>query len=45
MAVQDLWFGADGKPTARNGRGKRWRVVLPGQPSRAFATKHEARWS
>lgn len=42
MAVQDLWRGSDGKPTARNGRGRRWRVVVPGHPSRAFATKADA---
>ena len=42
MAVQDLWRGSDGKPTARNGRGKRWRVHVPGHPTRAFATKADA---
>ncbi len=42
MAVQDLWKRADGKPSERHSRGKRWRVVVPGQPSRAFATKADA---
>lgn len=42
MAVTDLWVGADKQPTARHGRGKRWRVRVAGHPSRAFATKFEA---
>ncbi|MDO4717514.1 MAG: tyrosine-type recombinase/integrase [Propionibacteriaceae bacterium] len=42
MAVQDLWFGPDKRPTARHGRGKRWRVVVPGHPTKAFATRFEA---
>lgn len=42
MAVTDLWVGADKQPTARHGRGRRWRVRVAGHPSRAFATKFEA---
>ena len=42
MAVTDLWRGRDGKPTARDGRGMRWRASLPGRPSKAFRTKPEA---
>lgn len=42
MAVQDLWRGRDGKPTARAGRGKRWRVRVGDHPSRAFAVKADA---
>lgn len=42
MAVQDLWVGLDKQPTARHGRGKRWRVVVPGHPTKAFATRFEA---
>lgn len=42
MAVQDLWFGPNKRPTARHGRGKRWRVVVPGHPTKAFATRFEA---
>ena len=36
MAVQDLWFTAGRKETSRHGRGKRWRVNVPGHPTRAF---------
>jgi integrase len=42
MAVTDLWVGADKAPTQRYGRGLRWRVTLPGHPSKAFRTKTEA---
>lgn len=44
MAVQDLWYRADKKtPTSRHGRGLRYRVSVPGHPTRAFATKEAAR--
>ena len=42
MAVVDLWRGRDGQPTARSGRGKRWRVAVPGQPTRSFTSKVDA---
>lgn len=42
MAVQDLWMGADRQRTARHGRGKRWRVSVPGHPTKAFAVKADA---
>lgn len=43
MAVTDLWVGADKKtPTQRYGRGLRYRVTVPGHPSKAFRTKKEA---
>lgn len=42
MAVQDLWFTAGRKKTARHGRGKRWRVNVPGHPTRAFHVKADA---
>lgn len=40
--MQDLWTGANKQKTARHGRGKRWRVVVPGHPTRAFAVKADA---
>ncbi len=54
MTVQDLWHTtgtltrcADcrqktGPRTARHGRGRRWRVVVPGHPSKAFTVKADA---
>lgn len=42
MAVQDLWRDRHGHPTRRDGRGKRYRVVVPGWPSTACRTKAEA---
>lgn len=42
MAVQDLWRDRHGKPTSRDGRGKRWRVVVPGQSTRSFHAKTDA---
>lgn len=42
MAVQDLWYKTvEGKkvPSARHGRGKRWRVNHPGVPSESFDNK------
>lgn len=42
MAVQDLWVGRDGQPTDRHGRGRRYRVVVSGHPTRSFATKRPA---
>lgn len=42
MAVDDLWVGRDGQPTARNGRGMRWRVRVPGYPVTSCRTKAEA---
>ena len=42
MAVQDLWMGAGKRRTARYGRGKRWRVSVPGHPTKAFAVKADA---
>lgn len=42
MAVQDLWFTTDRKKTTRHGRGKRWRVNVPGHPTRAFHVKADA---
>ncbi|WCC80059.1 hypothetical protein O6R08_00360 [Cutibacterium equinum] len=42
MAVQDLWRDRHGNPTRRDGRGKRYRVVVPGWPSTACRTKAEA---
>lgn len=42
MAVQDLWRGRDGQPTARDGRGKRWRVVVDGWPTTAYTTRRQA---
>lgn len=42
MAVQDLWTGAGRRKTARYGRGRRWRVVVPGHPTRAFGAKADA---
>lgn len=31
-----------GPATARHGTGKRWRVIVPGHPSRAFTVKADA---
>lgn len=42
VAVQDLWMGAGKRRTARYGRGKRWRVSVPGHPTKAFAVKADA---
>ena len=42
VAVQDLWMGAGKRRTARYGRGKRWRVSVPGHPTKAFSTKADA---
>lgn len=42
MAVQDLWRDRHGQPTKRDGRGLRWRVSVPGHPTRSFATKQAA---
>lgn len=54
MAVQDLWHQRGplercpecrqqlGPRSSRHGRGKRWRVSVPGHPSRAFTTKTDA---
>ena len=54
MAVTDLWHRADrapcpacrartaGTPTARHGRGLRWRVTVGDHPTRAFAIKADA---
>ena len=42
MAVQDLWIGRNGQPTSRHGRGRRYRVVVPGHPSKSFTTKRPA---
>ena len=46
--VDDLWYsrrrGPDGQrlPTARHGRGKRWRVRNPGTPTRLFDRRADA---
>ncbi len=46
MAVDDLWYkkGADGKkiPSARHGRGKRWRVRNDGAATKMYERKAEA---
>ena len=46
MAVDDLWYkkGADGKkiPSARHGRGKRWRVRNDGAATKMYDKKAEA---
>lgn len=42
MAVYDLWKGRDGKPTARHGRGLRYRVAVKGWPTTHCRTKSEA---
>ena len=42
MSIQDLWRGRDGQPTRRAGTGKRWRVVVDGHPTKAFAIKADA---
>lgn len=53
MAVTDLWHLADrarcpecrtkaGTPSKRHGRGLRWRVAVPGHPTRGFPTKEAA---
>lgn len=42
VAVQDLWMGAGKRRTARYGRGKRWRVSVPGRATKAFAVKADA---
>lgn len=43
MAVDDLWYGRDGEPTARHGRGKRYRVRVKGHPTRSYSGKNAAR--
>lgn len=43
MAVQDLWIKADGSHSARYGRGRRYRVSVPGHPSESYRTKDAAR--
>jgi integrase len=42
MAVTDLWTKRDGLPSARHGRGLRYRVAVPGYPSKSFRTKRPA---
>lgn len=42
MAVQDLWTKKDGTPSARHGRGKRWRVSVDGYPTSAYRTRAQA---
>ena len=42
VAVQDLWRDRHGNPTRRDGRGKRWRVVVAGWPTTACRTRAEA---
>lgn len=41
MAVQDLWLSGR-RHTKRYGRGRRWRVVVAGYPTRSFERKAEA---
>lgn len=38
VAVQDLWVLQDGTPSARHGRGRRYRVSVPGHPTKSFAS-------
>ena len=42
MAVDDLWRLRDGTPSKRDGRGKRWRVRVPGYPATLHRTRAEA---
>lgn len=42
MAVVDRWKKRDGSPTRRAGVGLRWKVVVPGMPSRSFESKRAA---
>lgn len=42
MAVTDLWFRKDKTPTARNGKGLRYRVTVTGHRARSFRTKGAA---
>ncbi len=43
MAVTDLWYRKGGKePTKRHGRGMRYRVTVPGHPSKSFRLKKPA---
>lgn len=48
MPIDDLWYlagrGPDGQrlPSRRHGRGKRWRVRLPDQPTASFDRKTDA---
>ena len=42
MTVQDLWRRKDGTPSARNGRGLRWRVHVEGWPATSHRTRAEA---
>lgn len=44
MAVQDLWRKRDGTPSARDGRGLRYRVTVKGYPVSSHRTKAEADW-
>lgn len=41
-SVRDLWRKRDGTPTARDGRGLRWRVTVEGYPSTSHRTRAEA---
>lgn len=43
MAVQDLWRDRRGQPTKRAGVGRRWRVVVAGQPTRSFTNERAAK--
>lgn len=47
MVVEDTWRLKDGRtPSARDGRGLRWRVRVQGQSAKSFRTKPEAeRWN
>ena len=54
VAVTDLWHRRDGQPcpecrlrtagspAVRHGRGRRWRVVVPGHPARLFTDRQDA---
>lgn len=42
MAVDDLWRLRDGTPSKRDGRGRRWRVRVPGYPATLHRTRAEA---
>lgn len=42
MAIDDLWRRRDGSPSARDGRGLRWRVRVRGYPATLCRTKAEA---
>ena len=44
MAVTDLWYhrGSPDRPTKRHGRGKRYRVSVPGHPAKLFRLKKPA---